>query len=90
MQWSADSGLWSQEKQWEYVNGLKLIVGIYAMQAVAKGKQNVHIHLRMANTLSLSYVTRMEGTQSTTLTEVACQLWDWWLHQQMTLSAPIG
>ena len=48
---------WSQEKQWEYINGLELMVGIFAMQAVAKDKQNVHIYLRMDNTLSLSYVT---------------------------------
>ena len=50
-------GLQSQEKQWEYSNGLELMVGISAMQAVAKDKQNVHIYLRMDNTLSLSYVT---------------------------------
>ena len=57
-----------------------LMVGIFTMQAVAKDKQSIHIHLRTDNTLSLSYVTSMVGTRSTTLTEVACQLWDWWLH----------
>ena len=34
-------GLQSQEEQWEYINGLELMVGIFAMQAVAKDKQNV-------------------------------------------------
>ena len=58
-----------------------------SIQAFAKGRKNVHIHLRMDNTSALSYVTRMGGTQSTRLTEVACQIWDWCLQRQITLSA---
>ena len=57
MQWSADRWPEVQGKTTGIHQWTGLMVGIYAMQAVAKEKQNVHIHLRMVNTLSLSYVT---------------------------------
>ena len=80
-------GLWSREEQEEHINVLELMAGIFAVQAFAKGKQKVHVHLRMDNTSALSYVTRMGGTRSTRLTEVARQMWDWCFHRQIILSA---
>jgi len=41
----------------------------------------------MDNTSALAYVTKMGGTRSTRLTEVARQIWDWCLQRQITLSA---
>jgi len=60
---------------------------MFAVQAFAKDRRNVHIHLRMDNTSALAYVTKMGGTRSTRLTAVACQIWDWCLQRQITLSA---
>ena len=54
-------GLWSREEQEEHINVLELMAGMFAVQAFAKGKQKVHVHLRMDNTSALSYVTRMGG-----------------------------
>jgi len=70
-------GLWSQEEQLEHINVLELTAGMFAVQAFAEDRRNLHVHLRMDNTSALTYVTKIGDTQSIRLTVVACQIWDW-------------
>jgi len=80
-------GLWSQLEQQKHINVLELTAGMFAVQAFVKDKRDIHVHLRMDNTSALAYVTRMGGTRSPQLIQVACQLWDWCLQRGVTLSA---
>ena len=52
-------GLWSQEEQLEHINVLELTARMFAVQAFAKDRRNVYVHLRMDNTSALAYVTKM-------------------------------
>ena len=53
-------GLWSIQEQHHHINVLELKAGMFAVQAFVKNKQNVHVHLKMDNTLVLAYVSWME------------------------------
>ena len=46
----------------EHINILELMAGMFMMQAYAKNKQKVHIHLRVDNTSALSYVIKTGHT----------------------------
>jgi len=50
-------GLWSQEEQLQHINVLELTAGMFAIQAFAKDRKNIHVHLRMD---ALAYMTKME------------------------------
>ena len=49
-------GMWSLEEQQYYINVLELQTGMFAVQAFAKDKQNIHVHLRLDNTTAICYV----------------------------------
>ena len=51
VQWSSDRGLWSQQERQQHINVLELTAGMFAVQAFVKERQNVHVHLKMDNTL---------------------------------------
>ena len=56
-------------------------------ETFAKQSQNLHIHLQMNSTTAVTYINRMGGTHSSTLSNMACSLWQWCLQRGITLSA---
>ena len=52
-----------------------------------KGRENLHVYLRMDNMTAITYINQMGGTRSQTLSQEACNLWHWCLQQGITLSA---
>lgn len=59
--------------------------GTLAVKTFAKNLTDVHIHLRMDNITAISYINRMGGTRSYTLSEMACSLWSWCLKRGIFL-----
>lgn len=80
-------GPWSQIEQEHHINYLELLAAMFAVKAFAKSQENMHIHLRMDNRTAVSYVNRMGGTRSPTLSGLAIQLWQWCLKKNLSLSA---
>ena len=70
-------------EQGTHINVLELTAGMFAVQSFLKGQMNVHVHLRMDNTIC----QQDGGTRSPKLTKVTCQLWDWCPQRRITLSA---
>lgn len=42
-------GLWSEEERTQHINCLELMGGVFAVRTFAKGRNNIHIRLRMDN-----------------------------------------
>lgn len=57
-------GLWTQQKRQQYIDVVRVDTAMFAIQAFAKERQDVHAHLKMDNKSALSYVKRMGGTRS--------------------------
>ena len=79
-------GLWSEDERAQHINALELAGGALAIKTFTKGRENLHVHLRMDN-MTVIYINRMGGTRSQTLSQEACNLWHWCLQQGITLSA---
>ena len=67
-------GLWSEEERTQHINMLELMGGAFATRTFTKGKQNVHVRLRMDNTTAIAYVNHMGGTKSQSLSQAACKI----------------
>ena len=61
--------------------------GAFAVKTFAKQRQSLHIRLQMDNTTAVAYINMMGGTQSSTLLNMVCSLWQWCLQGGITLSA---
>ena len=57
------------------------------MKTFAKQRQSLHIRLQMDNTTAVAYINMMGATQSSTLLNMVCSLWQWCLQRGITLSA---
>ena len=70
-----------------HINALELKAGIFAVKAFAKQKQNINVLLKMDNRSAVAYVNRMGGTRSETLTDLAKEMWEWALQQNIHIMA---
>ena len=80
-------GLWSQSEQFLHINCLELLAGSFAIKCFAKDKTNIHIQLLMDNVTALTFINKMGGTTSRALASLSCDLWEWCLQRQITVSA---
>ena len=80
-------GLWSQMERTLHINCLELLAGSFAVRSFAKGRLCAHVRLRMDNTSAVAYVNRLGGTRSLVLSNLALDLWEWALSQNIFLSA---
>lgn len=91
--WGASSdgletgGLWSQLERGMHINVLELKAGAFAVKTFTKGRQGIHVRLRMDNTTAVAYVNHMGGTRSAQLTNQAKELWQECLSNNIQLSA---
>jgi hypothetical protein len=81
-------GSWSlQEKQSFHINALELMAAELAIKTFVKLHPVKSIHIRIDNTCALTYLLKMGGTKSKTLTEISKRIWDFLLSQEITLTA---
>lgn len=80
-------GMWSVQERNAQINLLELIEGTFAVKTFARDSVDAHIKLRMDNRAAVTYINRLGGTRSPTLTLHVKELWDWCLQRGITLSA---
>ena len=80
-------GLWSEGKRMYHINLLELTAGAFVVKTFARHRKNIHMHLKMDNKTAIFYINKMGGTRSHLLAHTACQLWQWCLQWEITLSA---
>ena len=80
-------GHWSAEERHQHINNLELQAGAFAVQTFTKGMGNIQVLLQMDNRSAVTYINKMGGTHSLTLSLQACNLWCWCLERNIHLSA---
>ena len=80
-------GPWSQTESQMHMNCLELLAASLAIKSFAKEKKNIHIHLKMDNTTTLTYINKYRGTASQELNRLTKELWLWCLDRNITLQA---
>ena len=80
-------GHWSMAEKALHINALELKAGIFAVKDFAKQKQNINVLLKMDNRSAVAYVNRMGGTRSEILTDLAKEMWEWALQQNIHIMA---
>ena len=83
-------GHWSAEERHQHINNLELQAGAFAVQTFTKGMGNIQVLLQMDNRSAVTYINKMGGTHSLTLSLQACNLWCWCLERNIHLSAEYG
>ena len=61
--------------------------GSFAIQTFTKDKVCAHVKLLMDNTAAVAYINKMGGTHSQVLSNLAVQLWEWRLQNNLQISA---
>ena len=79
-------GRWSLQEQNLHINHLELMSVDYALQALVKHHQNLHIQVEVNNMTVMSYINHKGGTHSPELSCLAVRIWRWCLHRGITLS----
>jgi len=80
-------GHWSDQEKALHINSLELLAGSFAVKAFTKHNSKIRVLLQMDNNTAVSYVNRMGGTHSLSLSLQACHLWHWCLEKEILLSA---
>ena len=80
-------GHWSDQEKALHINSLELLAGSFAVKAFTKHNSKIRVLLQMDNSTAVSYVNRMGGTHSLSLSLQACHLWHWCLEKEILLSA---
>ena len=70
-----------------HINCLELLAGSFAIQTFTKDKVCAHVKLLMDNTAAVAYINKMGGTHSQFLSNLAVQLWEWRLQNNLQISA---
>ena len=69
------------------INVLELIAVKLSILTFTKGKSVTAIHLQIDNMTALSYLAKMRGTRSQELLQVAKEIWDYLLANQIAVTA---
>jgi len=80
-------GVWSRAEALNHINYLELLAAHLAVQCFAKQQRNITIQLRLDNVTAVTYINKMGGTHSQLLCDLATQMWEWSLQQNIFLSA---
>ena len=80
-------GLWSPEERELHINALELKAAFFALKCFLKDMTNVSVLLQLDNRTAVAYINKQGGTHSKLLNQMACELWEWALHQKIQILA---
>ena len=70
-----------------HINCLELLAAFLAVKCFANDKTNLNIHLKMDSVSALMYISRLGGTISPQLNNLAKELWLWCMERSILLKA---
>lgn len=80
-------GVWNTKESLLHINAKELLAAWLAIQCFAARLSNTHIHFRIDNTTAVAQINKMGGTHSSTLCQIALNMWEWCLQRKITISA---
>jgi len=81
-------GMWTlEESKSLHINALELKAALFSLRAFTLNQRKIHVHMRMDNRTAVAYLLKMGGTRSASMLQIAQELWDYALSNQITLTA---
>ena len=77
---------WSYQERTKHINVLELIAVKLAILTFTKEKPVIAVHLELDNTKALLYLVKMGETRSQELLQVAKEIWDYLLANQIAVT----
>ena len=81
------SGMWTRSQLFWHINRKELMANFLSLKFFLKSQENVHVQIMTDNSTSVSYLNRMGGTKSVTLSNLALDIWRWSLRKAVYISA---
>ena len=80
-------GPWSRTESKMHINCLEALAASLAVKCFVRDSRSVTVLLRMDNMNAVTYVNKLGGTVSESLTAITKELWLWCLQRDITLTA---
>ena len=80
-------GLWMIHERVHHINYLELKAAFLALKSYVRDATKISILLRLDNITAISFINRMGGTHSITLSELATEIWNWCIERQIMIHA---
>ena len=81
------SGMWTRSQLFWHINRKELMAIFLSLKFFLKSHENVHVQITTDNSTTVSYLNRMGGTKSVTLSNLALDIWRWCLRKAVHISA---
>ena len=79
--------VWYQAEQALHINILELMAAKFAVLTFCRNKKDLAVHVQMENQAALAYLVKMEGTRNQLIIQEAKEIWEFFLANQITLTA---
>ena len=93
MEWGTQHGeiqtgeMWSKLEALNHINCLELLAAHLEVQYFVKQQCNITMQLWLDNVTAVTYIHKMGGTHSYVLCDLAIQMWEWSMQQNVFFSA---
>ena len=79
--------VWYQAEQALHINILELMAAKFAILTFCRYKKDLAVHVQMDNQAALAYLVKMGGTRNQLIIQEAKEIWEFFLANQITLTA---
>ena len=80
-------GRWNTNEAMDHINILELKAAFFALKLFCSQANETHVQIQIDNTIAVSYINNMRGSKSPVLNNLAIELWEWWKHRNIWVSA---
>ena len=86
-QGTSTGGPWTVAEQAEHINYLDMKATFLALQSFCAEKTSTSILLLMDNITAITFLNKMEGNHSHSLSDLAKEVWNWCIRRRITIHA---
>ena len=79
--------MWTRSQLFWHINRKELMAIFLSLKFFLKSQENVHVQVMTDKSTNVSYLNRMGGTKSVTLSNLALDSWRWCLRKAIYISA---
>jgi hypothetical protein len=84
---TSTGGRWTRNESRNHINFLELLAAFLALKTFVPNLRPNRVLLRLDNVTAISFINRMGGTHSTTLSDLAVEMWKWCLQKGVIIHA---
>ena len=80
-------GPWTAAEQVHHINFLELKAAFLALQTFCSGKTGVSVLLLLDNITAITFINKMGGNHSYTLSDLTVEIWNWCINRSIIIHA---